>query len=60
VAIQQPFLAGGFSALRYSHLLPKALKIEVLPRECSERWCRFSLSLVFRSLKGSIDLLAHF
>jgi hypothetical protein len=40
VVIQQPFLAGGFSAFRYSHLLPKALKIEVLPSECSEGWCR--------------------
>jgi hypothetical protein len=60
VVIQQPFLAGGFSAFRYSHRLPKALKIEVLPSECSEGWCRFCLSLVFRSLKDSIDLPAHF
>jgi hypothetical protein len=60
VFIQQPFLAGGFSAFRYSHRLPKALKIEVSPSECFEGWCRFCLSLVFRSLKGSIDLLAHF
>ncbi|MEH2544102.1 hypothetical protein V1283_000747 [Bradyrhizobium sp. AZCC 2262] len=60
VVIQQPFLAGGFSAFSYSHLLPKALKIEVLPGECSEGWCRFCLSLMFRFLKGSIDLLAHF
>jgi len=59
VVIQQPFLAGGFSAFSNSHLLPKALKVEVLPGECSEGWGRFCLSLMFRSLKGSIDLLAH-
>ena len=64
VVIQQPFLAGDFSAFSYSHLSPKALKIEVLPSECSEGWGRFCLflmfPLMFHSLKGSIDLLAHF
>jgi hypothetical protein len=57
---QQPFLTGGFSAFGDSHLLPKALEIEVLPSECSEGWCRFGLPLMFRSLRGSIKLLAHF
>ena len=61
VTIQQPFMAGGFSAFGYSHLLPKALEIEVLPGEIFERWRRrFDLPLIFRSLRGSMDLLAHF
>jgi hypothetical protein len=59
--VQQPFLAGGFSAFGYSHPSPKALEIEVLPGETFERWYRRSgLPLVLRSLRGSMDLLAHF
>jgi hypothetical protein len=59
--VQQPFLADGFSTFGYSHPSPKALEIEVLPGETFERWCRRSgLSLVLRSLRGSMDLLAHF
>ena len=60
VTIQQPFLARGFSTFGYSHLLSKALEIEVLPGEIFGKWCRFGLPLVFRSLRGSMDLLAHF
>ena len=60
VIMQQPFLAGGFSAFGYSHLLAKALEIEVLPGEILERGGRAGLLLMLYFLSGRMDLLAHF